>query len=235
MSFYDDQRSALLRRAINAGDLDVFDGNDSEIIDGVKKAVLGGLPNKDISLSETWTNPKTARFHEHSFRGYQQDVTRQDARVELARFTVPFGQLGMVKRVDTFMFDATTDPPTFPPSPWSGLPDFYNVVWLLRLEPFVGTVAPQLIDSPITSELTGWPHPDLPEIRDYWYSPTESNNAVGLSLIVPQAHQLRLYAQIPDTSEGTHRISVIGRLRGYRQRTDSAPSAINAHHGVPIG
>jgi hypothetical protein len=234
MSYFDEQRSALLKHAQKNGDLDLFKckDKDSDLMTDVIDSVKHGLPNKNTSLSETWTNPKTARFYEHSFRGYQQAENMQSARVELARWVVPYGQLGIVKRIDTYMFDGTTVPPTYPPSPWSALPDFYDVRWILRLEPFVGTVQAQLVDSPISSALQGWPHPDIPQIEDYWYSPNEPNNAIGLSIIVPQAHQLRLYAQIPNTT--THRISVIGRLRGYRQRTDSAPSAINAHHGMPL-
>ena len=192
---------------------------------------LEGLSYKNTALSDLWQNPTTPRIHEHYFEPFEQDEALSPALVELARFTAPYGQTGIVKRVDTILSDQRTDPPTYPVEPYSILPDFYDVIFHLRLMPFTGKWEARDNFGPILPNIPGFAHPDIPQIQYLWYG-TGELNSTGLTLIVPQAYQLRLYAQFPQST--TYRITAIGRLRGYKQHTDSCAAQLNTQRGNPV-
>lgn len=229
---YDERSDDLLRAAVNSGTLDIYNEKLDTLLSNLFETAAAGLPNKDIRLSETWTNPRTARIYEHYFDPYEQNADLEAALVEVARFPVPFGELGIVKRLDLSLSDQRTDPPTYPTAPYSAVDDFYDVLWHLRLQPFTGSLPPRGIAGPVIPNLPGFAHPDLPQIQYLWYDSVGEMNSTGFSLIVPQAHILRVFVQFPNSS--THRITCIGRIRGYKQRTDTPPSALNAQQGQPV-
>lgn len=232
MTRFDDRSSDVMRQAVIKGLYPLDNEHNQQFIDLLSRQLDGISTYKNTSLSELWQNPTTARIHEHYFHPYEQSEDLSPVLVEMARFDVPYGQTGIIKRIDTVLSDQRTDPPTYPAEPFSLLPDFYNVVFHLRLQSFTGRWDPRDLFTPIIPNIPGFAHPDLPRIQYLWYGTGDLNSSGGITLIVPQAHQLRLYAEIPQSQ--THRITAIGRLRGYRQHTDSEAAQLNTQRGDPV-
>lgn len=233
MSLNDNRRSDLLRRAFQNGDI----GQDNQVNIDLYRSVIDFVsrnhpPNKNRALTERWQDPRTIRIVEHGYVPYTQPDNLASVDVEVGRISVPWGFYCVVKRIDTLIYSTSTDPPTYPTQPYTGNPDIDNISWHLRLTNYNGRQDPRVIVTPIGPSLPGWPHPDLPTINGYWYGPQAACNSDGLTVVIPQSHELRLYCRIPSTSN--LRLSVAARIRGYRQRTDSNPAAINSHVGTPV-
>lgn len=179
---------------------------------------------------EAYENPKSQRWQESVFDPIGQGPSF--FAVELARFTVPKGQVGFVRFLDQILVDSTGSYyPTnreYWGSPHFVDPDVDNCRWYLTLSYFDGTLPPRfLLASPTifgSDSLPGEPYPDLHEVPNMFYPVHAPRD--NMKLIVPGNRMLRFYFYTP----GTQNYSWLaqGRLAGFTQSTYNDEATENA-------
>lgn len=173
----------------------------------------GFVEYKDPARQNLWQSPATARFKEHYFDPYFHNTQDPAISVELARFAVPAGSIGVVRRLDQWLSGFSRSQNWG--DPFHNLPFIDDIIWALRLDTFDGAQAARFVAA--TPTLPGIPHSDLPEIRYLWYLPNAGQS--DLTLIVPGGHVLRFIALLP-TNVSQSGFRVMGRLSGYWQSSE---------------
>jgi len=157
-------------------------------------------------------NPATAHYREHAFAPWSNAQILTDMTVELSRFTVPKGSIGVVRKLFQWVEGYTDIDHWGDPVTQNAVVD--GILWHLRLCNFTGASAPRLIsDSPF---LPGQPYPDLPFVRYLWFLPQAAGH--DLNLVVPGGFSLRLIARIPARQQED--LNFLGRLVGYWQSSE---------------
>lgn len=181
---------------------------------------------------ELAAHPRTKRHQEQSFPPYLQPDVADYWAIELARFTVPKGQVGFINTLEQVLFDSEGSYYPTNSSYWGNphnlISDVDNLLWYLQIEYFDGTLPPRFnssLTTPITrASLPGGPYGELDHIDGLWYAAQSPKTDVNL--IVPGHRMVRFFMISPPTD--TYRWYAGGRLRGYTQTTYSAFSAENA-------
>jgi len=171
----------------------------------------GHVEYKNAGRQNLFQHPATAHYREHSYEPFEI-VQGPDITVELARFSVPDGASGIVRKLFQWV-DGYSSSVSWG-NPWVNDPRVDGLLWSLRLIPFKGSVDSRYIS---TDEfLPGQPYPDLPNFRYLWFLPNASQ--ADINLVVPAGYSLRLYVRAPDPAE--LKFYVMGRLVGYWQSSE---------------
>ena len=185
------------------------------------------IPTKDPDLQRPYQNPKSQVYHEHHFDVITQpdpDPQLPEWLVELARFPVPFGSVGVLKSIDQYLFN---NQQTITQSANWGIPYQENNVgavrWYLRLSTFDGT-QPERFEVTGSPWLPGSPYIELPEIDHFWYPATSPGCATNS--LIPGGYLLRFFFYAPADIIG--QVRVMGRLRGYTQSNYNKEAAWNS-------
>lgn len=188
------------------------------------------LHRQDPQNFETFENPKSQRWQESVFDPIPQGPSF--FAVELARFTVPKGQIGYVRFLDQVLVDSTGSYyPTnqeYWGSPHFVIPDVDNCRWYLTLDYFDGLLPPRFLLTSATifgsDSLPGAPYPDLHEVPNMWYPAHAPRD--NMKLIVPGNRMLRFFFYSPVTV--TYNWLAQGRLAGFTQSTYNQEATENA-------
>jgi len=183
----------------------------------------GASEAKDPRRQDLFEQPATAHYHDHNFDPWPHPGDGQAYTVELARFPVPHGSIGIVRKINQWVSGDFTISNHWG-NPFTGT-DVDDYIWSLRLVPFDGTQAARWIDtSPV---FPGRPYPDLPQWQYLLFLPHASGSDVNL--VVPGGNILQLLCRTTALQE---RDEIWGRLVGYWQRSEYAiESSYNVKKG----
>lgn len=187
------------------------------------QAIDGASEAKDPRRQDLFEQPATAHYHDHYFDRWSHPGDGQAYTVELARFPVPQGSIGIVRKINQWVDGG------FTVSDHWGNPftetDVDDYVWHLRLVPFDGTQAAQYVStSPV---LPGRAYPDLPHWQYLWFLPHAAGSDVNL--VIPGGNVLHFFVRTTALQE---RDRLFGRLVGYWQRSEYAvESMYNSRKG----
>lgn len=166
--------------------------------------------------------PKTIRYQQQSAGLMTYPGTGVESwRVELARFAVPRGKVGIVKSYEQFL--ETTDQTT---ETWSSIDNWgdprvpVNGTWFFRLSQFNGLMIPWVNQLNPSTYRVGTPYTDIPDETGLWFplGGAQSNN---VHFVVPGGYVLRLFWEVEAT---VFEPVVAARLRGYMQSSFSDES-----------
>jgi hypothetical protein len=164
-----------------------------------------------------WVAPQTRRYKQ-SEQAPGSPLTQPDLNpwlVELCRFEVPTGNLGIIKSIEQYI---SVDQTVFTQSQYWGNPFITGIdlTWFLRLSPVTTPREPWLsISGPTVgpNQLPGIAYSDLPQTDDLWY-PAASSSAANVHLPLPGGQILRVFVLVPIVEE---RKTVACRLTGSIQ------------------
>lgn len=172
-----------------------------------------------LHQQSSWQLPATRTYvqsrHPPTVPTVQPDVA-QDWMVEVARYPVTYGSIGIVKSLEQYVSKGEN---IYTVSQHWGNPFVSDVpiTWYLRLSPMsqIGTpwVSFQGI-SAVPNYLPGTPYTDLSRTEDIWF-PAASCSACNIHLVVPGSYFLRVICII-DSSQGDP-VSVACKLSGTVQ------------------
>lgn len=184
----------------------------------------GAFELKAASRQHQFQNPSTAHYFDRYFEPWTHPVDGNDYTVELARFAVPTGQIAIVKKLFQWVSGDNCRADDWG-NPFKGNPDIDDIIWHLRLDPYLGLQPARLVS--LAPFLPGIPYADLPEIQYLWYVPQAA--ASDLNLVIPGGFMLRFIARIPSQQTA---LQAMGRLVGYWQATEySVEAGFNARKG----
>jgi hypothetical protein len=156
-----------------------------------------------LGKQNSWMMPETRRYQisDSPDNSPVQLSVAFPWMVELARFSVPTQNIGIIKSFEQFL-----DLPGTPPAVYSSLVNWGNpfvllpnrIVWYFRLSPNAAG-APWVNVTGIQANadhLPGRPYTDLPQTSDLWY-PTSSPASSNIHLPVPGGFTLRAFLLTP--------------------------------------
>ena len=241
MKTLDDESSIVMKNAVQNGVINTVlspFGNPfvAALLDHADRG--RALDAQNPNTFEAFEHPKSQRWQDSSLEPVQQ-LLNPDPQApnpffmaELARFAVPKGQVGFIRKIEQVINDV--DGAVFPTnqtywgSPVFGVPDIDNCRWYLTLDFFAGILPPRFRFDSLTpflpSILPGRPYPDMFEIPALWYPANSAQPE--LKLIVPGNRILRLFFYTPFTT--FYRWQVRGRLAGFTQSTYCMEATENA-------
>ncbi len=225
--------SDVLRRGLRE---DVFDSRLKQFNSANMEALryLESTRASDPQNPHTFdldTHPKSRRYHESVFPAITDPNVTAYWGVELARITVPKGEVGFLVGLEQVLNDAEGN--YYPSnvaywgSPTFGLDDVDNCRWYLKLDYFDGIVPDRFNLTAVAMDsmaLPGAPYAELPEIDALWYP--AHNGSRKLRLIIPGGMMLRFYFLTPPIT--VYQWQVRGKLRAYTQSTFSREAQANA-------
>jgi len=230
MSFFTEAND-VLRTAIAEN---IFDPRPEAIqrLSGCKSEVLSGLMEslhlqREQALESSpwlyqqssWQLPATRRYvqsrHPPVTPSIQPDPA-QDWMVELARFPVSYGSIGIVKSLEQYVSQGQ-DIYTLSQHWGNPFVSPVPIAWYLRLSP-IGQLRAAWVNyqgaSVIENYLPGIPYSDLFRTDEIWF-PAASCSAANVHLVVPGGYFLRIFAVV-DGSQGDS-MSVACKLAGTVQ------------------
>lgn len=222
--------SRVLKNAVAAGIVEFdFSWLSSNVtvaaIEFAEKTFSG---SNTAEISEIGRSPRSLHYRENT-RGEMVHPDDEDFRpwiVEVARFRVPRGNVGVVKGIDQFLSHVTLQGETIHSlSPVWGDP-FTSLSapgeWHFRLSNINRFPTPWF-DATNLQRLPGYPYPDLPVSRGLWW-PAGSSSAQNLHLLIPEERLFRVFYvnDAPDV-----RIHVGALIRGYIQSSMSLQAISN--------
>lgn len=180
--------------------------------------VANKSPVPRASIQNIDQNTQALRTKIHTFERTDVLSETDDHLIELARITVPEGNVGHVRCIEQYMADSEgrfyASASNYWGQPYNETVPIDDVVWLFRLSTFDGSWSPQFYQSaaPLVdfrAILPGAPWWDLPEFRGIWYPATHRK---GFSGTIPSGMQLRMFAFMPSSSQEFYRWRLSGRL-----------------------
>lgn len=226
-------RSEVMRNAVENGVIDtvITDSFNDPYICNLLGYPKEKMRRQNPNTFEVWQHSQSQRWQENALDTALHTTTTEYFAVELARFTVPKGQVGFVRHLEQVVNDATGSYYPSNVSYWGSphfvLPDVDNLRWYLKLDYFDGTLPARFTLStptPFTSQsLPGMPYNDLHEIDALWYP---AHHKKALKLIIPGNRMLRLYVFTPPTT--TYQWQFRGKLTGVTQSTYSVEAIDNS-------
>jgi hypothetical protein len=153
-----------------------------------------------LGQQASWQLPTTRRYHQSrapSDGPLIQPNAALDWMAEVARFPVPFGEVGIIKSFDQYLAQGQTVHSSS--ANWGNpFPAAVNIRWYLRLS-HVSRVGSPWINvqglSAIPDYLPGTAYDDLSESEGLWF-PTGSSSSSNIHLPIPGGQVLRLVALI---------------------------------------
>jgi hypothetical protein len=230
-----EQAGQVIRDAWRQGVVDLaipaYDRQDTRIFKWLEQSQYLYPQEIEPAIEIPYTNPKSQRYYEHSYPFEVQSAGLQAWMIELARFPVPIGSVGILKCIDHYLSSiAGID---YSESANWGLPyqdaPQWNTFLYFRLRPYDGI-------QPIRYERNGggaqWvpdaPYKELPQVQGLWYPPNAGDNYINA--IIPGGYMLRMFFYAPNDNQSP-RFRTMGRLRGYIQSSICEESAENARQG----
>lgn len=206
---YPKEANQLLREAVAADVVDVqFDAiqrlEDDQfsllrpLMENSSKQWANSAPNPWLHQQSSWQLPTTRRYRQTRqapSTPLVQPNPALDWLVELARFPVPYGSVGIIKSFEQFVRqgETTWTETTYWGNPY---PSSLSVRWFFRLSPLSKTAAPWINStgaSAIADYLPGTAYDDFPESRGIWF-PASSSASSNIHLPVPGNNVLRILA-----------------------------------------
>jgi hypothetical protein len=161
-------------------------------------------------------HPAAIRYRAQTKGRILRDASTTDRwRVELARFAVPFGAIGIVRGYEQYL--ATYANATYTDvtgSPFGDVDAGLVVTWFMRLSPWTGREFDWVNETNYGDGMPGIPHPDFADQSNIWYPTSSGSEGQNLRLIVPGGYVLRAFIQIGATST---RPAVAALLKGGLQ------------------
>ena len=160
----------------------------------------GRAETKNPILQSLGQSPFCARWGEHTYGPYTHSGLLSVA-VELARYAVPRGSIGLLKRLNQWVenWDITE---------WGnpyGNAVFDAIQWRLQLSPIDAALGGRLVSASLV--LPGEPFPDLPFINGLWYLPHAAQ--AEINAVIPGGYVLRFFAVLGPSQND---FDVAGRL-----------------------
>ena len=227
MSYYQSSnnvlRSAIRDSVINPTLPAIQKWGDGNIIlrklmDTVEKQARGRVNSPWLGKQSSWQLPQTRRFQQSrapSETPLVQPVPGSPWMVELARYPVPVGSVGVIKSFEQYL---SQDQTVFSTSDQWGNPfPTVDVRWFLRLSQVHRIGSPWINvsgASAIVDYLPGNPYDDLAETNGLWF-PAGSSTSANIHLPIPGGQFLRLIAILP--SAAGEPVNIFGRLYGSTQ------------------
>lgn len=155
-------------------------------------------PSPWLGQQSSWQLPQTRRYQQSRFPS-ENPVTHAsstlDWMVELARWPVPIGSVGVVKSFEQFVGEEQSVYTTS--NNWGNpYPLTMNIRWFFRLSP-IDSLSEPWIDvtggGAVPQYLPGLPYNDLPFTDDLWF-PAGSCSSANIHLPVPGGYSLRIVA-----------------------------------------
>jgi hypothetical protein len=180
---------------------------------------------------ELWPAPQSQRWQESHLEAHTCVPETDHWAVEVARFAVPDGQIGFVKRIEQVVTDVSGSYYPTNVSHWGSphfvLTDVDNLRWYLTISFYDGLLPARHIQQSAVAipahALPGQPYTDLFEIDGLWYP---AHNNKPLKLIIPGGRLLRFFLITPPTT--VYQWIVEGKLSGYTQSTYQLGAMKNA-------
>lgn len=189
-------------------------------------------------LENAGASPKSIRFRSMS-RGRQVHPSTSAPfaawTVELARFIVPFGKVGVVKGFEQYLAQEADDPnPAFVytqnsrwgiPGPWhTGLTNEITDAgkWHFRLK-VISRTAPSWWNLLGAGTLPDLPYTDFAHETGLWW-PAGSDASQNTHMIIPGGHMLRVFFETPAQSV---RLEAAAKLRGWVQSDRTPETSYN--------
>jgi len=186
---------------------------------------------RDPQTFDLYGSDQSLRWQDNHLGMTTHETVAEYFAIEVARFSVPAGQIGYVQHLEQVVNDV--DGNYYPTSneywgsPHFMLADVNNLRWFLKLDFYNGVQPPRLLMSsavPIpASSLPGYPYLDLPILNALWY-PAHCNRRI--KMVVPGNRILRFFAYSPPTT--VYQWQLGGRLAGYTQTTYQDEAKENA-------
>lgn len=183
-------------------------------------------------------SPKSIHFQQHSFGRFLHPSTEAPFAawtVELARFHVPSGRVGVVKSFEQYLAQPAQlafEPISYTQSGRWGIPGPWNTgnpgaiddpgIWYFRLHNVHETL-PARVNTIAAFPLPDVPYPDMPRETLLWY-PAGSPAAANIHLVIPAGSLLRVFYVSPAQSV---RLEVAAKLKGFIQSDRTPESAHN--------
>jgi hypothetical protein len=180
-----------------------------------------------LGQQSSWQLPATRRYQ--SSRNppgapLVQPLSDSDWLVELARWPVPAGSVGILKAFEQFFSRISLGGETVYTTsqhwgnPYPTYPDSVGVRWYLRLSPIAEVAGPWRNESgasAIPEYLPGIPYDDLPWTEDLWY-PAASSSSANIHLPIPGNYFLRVIS-IVSASESQTQARIAAKVAGTIQ------------------
>jgi hypothetical protein len=156
-----------------------------------------------LGQQSSWQLPTTRRYQQSRMpRGAPlvQPLTGRDWMVEVARWPVPAGSVGIIKSFEQFFSrvqlggEAVYTTSEHWGNPYPTYPDSLGVRWYFRLSPLHLVAGPWRNASgfsAIPEYLPGIPYDDFPWTDDLWF-PAAASSSANIHLPIPGAHFLRV-------------------------------------------
>lgn len=163
-------------------------------------------------------NTQALRTQVHTFDRTEALDPTLNHIVELARITVPEGNVGHVESIEQYLADSAgrfyATSSEYWGMPYNETVPITDIVWFLRLDNYDGTLADRyavnaLVMANPRGLLPGQAWPDLPEFNGIWFP---ANHRKGFSGTVPSGKQLRFFAWVPPSASEVYTWRISGRL-----------------------
>jgi hypothetical protein len=190
-------------------------------------AETGDFEVKAASRQQQFQQPGAAHYWDHFFDPWANPNDGEAHTVELARFPVPSGNIGIVRKLYQWTNGNFCSADDWG-NPFKNDPNVDDIIWHLRLTPFIGAQGARWDST--EPFLPGIPYQDLPFIRYLWHLPHAAGH--DLNLIIPSGWMLRLIARVPILVGQWSDQLVMGRLTGYWQSSEYCSEAtMNSRKG----
>ncbi len=227
------QSAALMRRAISENIITVTpksiakfrnDGIDGfkALMNTVSEQWRGSLEASSwLGQQSSWQLPTTRRYHQSRLPKTTPSVQPSSALdwlVELSRFPVPFGSVGVIKSFEQFLQRGET---VYSISDNCGNPFLFDteIRWFFRLSDVHWVASPWVNStglSAITDYLPGTPYDDFANTNDLWF-PASSSSSANIHLPIPGGKVLRVFCIIKASEMEVDEAKVAAKLAGTIQ------------------
>jgi hypothetical protein len=197
-----------------------------EAVSAQRRQTLVGSPW--LGQESSWQLPTTRRYlqtrHPPIAPTVQPD-SGQNWIVEVARASVPFGSVGIIKSLEQYVAD--TDTIWTDSDHWGNPYPPFSIRWFFRLSPIAHVAAPWINTSgasALPDYLPGTSYDDLAESTGIWFS-ASSSASTNIHLPIPGGEVLRVVCIV-----GTHQSPV--RIAAKLAGTVQAETNADAQHVV---
>ena len=222
------ENSSLIRSALERGIINTricFESVPGRMMLTESKSVVPRAHIQNIDQ-----NSQALRTQIHTFDRTGVLDTARDHLIELARITVPQGNVGHVQNIEQYLADVEgsfyASSSQYWGMPYNETVPINDIIWLFRIDNFYGRWVPQFYANGLPlvnfrALLPGNAWWDLPEFNGIWYPANHNKNFVGT---IPTGKQLRFFAFVPATAQTQYIWNLSGRLTA-RIQSELCPEA----------
>lgn len=168
-------------------------------------------------------NSQALKTQVHTFDRTEVFNAANDHLIELARITVPQGNVGHLECIEQYLADVDglfyASSSQYWGMPYNETVAINDIVWLFRLDNYYGNWVPRFYQTALVlgnyrALLPGSAWHDLPEFNGLWYP---AHHRKGLHGTIPSGMQLRFFAYVPNTALEVYSWRLSGRLTARLQ------------------